>query len=74
MITVSLACLKDQKLRICTKSGQIVLDFIGGTGVPRLTRFLVARFHFTRILEDVFYSTVSPRIGRKCIQKKSHPI
>ena len=28
----------------------------GGTGIPRLTRFLVARFHFTRILEDVFYS------------------
>ena len=28
----------------------------GITGIPRLARFLVARFHFTRILEDVFYS------------------
>ena len=26
-------------------------NFILLTGVPRLTRFLVARFHFTRIFE-----------------------
>ena len=28
-----------------------IIDLETSTGVPRLTRFLVARFHFTRIFE-----------------------